>query len=294
MVEKGRTMFISRGGFEGTLFHDLYEKGLNNEKDYKSYKRSSYDNPLLDKTEIDDIKNEVPESTFRQHINADFLSLSELPIPNIDECATAQIEDFYKSSWSPYVMGLDLAKHNDYTVITVGRRGHIVYFERFNKLSWPIQEEMILSIAKKYNAEIIMDSTGIGDVVYDHLLNKGLRIEPIPYNFSEASRKQLLDMLILRMSYKNLSYPDIPVIKSELKSMRWVITRSGKAKLKVPGSKHDDCIFSIALCNWGMSGILNNQIDVKEDVVTFGEMVSSGGNIYLAEEEEDDDGYLDD
>lgn len=52
-------------------FYSLYEMGLTSEN-YKSWKFTSYDNPFINKEEIDDAKEELTEDTFHQEYMADF------------------------------------------------------------------------------------------------------------------------------------------------------------------------------------------------------------------------------
>lgn len=271
----GRCLFISKGDFEETLLYELYQKGLRKEDDYVSYTAPTWENPIIPASEIEYLRKELPPQAFEQQIEGKFLSTKFRPIPNIEECAIAPIETTHRSKNDPYIMGLDLAKVNDYTVITIGRRGAVVYYERFNKLSWPVQEKKIVAVAQKYNAKIIMDSTGIGDPIHDHLCVMGLSIEPQGYNFSTTTRARLLDLLILRMSQRLFAYPpDFEVAITEMKSMRWKITASGRPKLEVPEGKHDDCIFSLALCCWGMSGFATDNIEA-DHFGSAGEVESS-------------------
>lgn len=266
----GRGLFISRADFEETLLHKLYLKGLNPDfKNIISYNFKTQDNPLIPLSEIEELEQELPRNSFKQQILGEFLDAEGRAIPNIEECAVSLIEEFGRASLGPYFMGLDVAKHNDFTVIMVGRRGKIIYYQRFNKLSWPIQEKIIAGVSKRFcDPKIIIDSTGVGDPIFDHLLDVRLDVEG--YQFTELSRKQLLELLILRMDQKLLQFPNEPQIIRELKAMRWDISKNRKAKLIVPEPEHDDCVMSLALCNWGMSGILSKRLNVKEDINLFG------------------------
>lgn len=59
---------------EKHLFYDLYEKGMTDTTDrYKSYNFSSYDNPLLDKEEIDELVKETPAHLRSQEIYGLFI-----------------------------------------------------------------------------------------------------------------------------------------------------------------------------------------------------------------------------
>lgn len=53
-------------------FYDLYQQGQSNVEDYKSWRFTSYDNPYIQKEEIDNAKKELTEDTFAQEYLADF------------------------------------------------------------------------------------------------------------------------------------------------------------------------------------------------------------------------------
>ena len=66
----GTVLFISTpAGFNH--FYELYNKEQT-DSDYKSWKFTSYDNPLIDPKEIDKAKLELPDDTFAQEYLADF------------------------------------------------------------------------------------------------------------------------------------------------------------------------------------------------------------------------------
>lgn len=63
---------------EKHLFFELFERGLTDETGrYKSYNFSSYDNPLLDKNEIDELVKETPAHLRDQEIFGRFVDVSQ-------------------------------------------------------------------------------------------------------------------------------------------------------------------------------------------------------------------------
>ena len=95
-----------------------------------------------------------------------------------------------------------------------------------------------------------MDSTGLGDPIYDDLTKNGLRIEG--YKFTEHSRKDLLINLAILLEQGKIKIPDSEFLKSELMSFKYELTESGKTKIVVPEGLHDDCVFSLALACWAL------------------------------------------
>lgn len=60
----------------------------------------------------------------------------------------------------------DLAKLEDFTVLIVlDMSGRVVAFDRFSEPEWFFQRKRIVSLAQRYNARLLIDSTGVGDPI---------------------------------------------------------------------------------------------------------------------------------
>jgi hypothetical protein len=131
-------------------------------------------------------------------------------------------------------------------------RRHVVYLERFNQVAWELQYQRIIQIARRYRAEVSIDSTGIGDPIVQTLEASGLRLSP--YKIGGATAKQqLIQKLRLAIEKEELTYPENPYtlpMLDELRSFEYTFTEGGVAKYSAPANKHDDCVISLALANW--------------------------------------------
>jgi hypothetical protein len=111
-----------------------------------------------------------------------------------------------------FACGVDVARHQDFTVLSIlDSTGRQVYFERFKEVSWPrviaaikVASQMFADMkprAEQIESRIIgverttvvLDSTGVGDVVFDALLNDGVYV--LPYTLTYASKRRLIDNL---------------------------------------------------------------------------------------------------
>jgi len=83
-------------------FYELYEQGQGQNNYYKSRRFTSYDNPYIQKEEIDHAKEELTEDTFQQEYMADFRKYTGLVYKEFNR-ETHVIEPFdIPSSWSIY------------------------------------------------------------------------------------------------------------------------------------------------------------------------------------------------
>jgi len=152
-----------------------------------------------------------------------------------------------------YQMGVDLAKHQDYTVITVIdlMNFRVMKQERFNQMDYVTQKAKIEAMYLRYGKPLIyMDSTGVGEPIYDDLCHRRLRVEP--FHFTEGSRKDLLTNLQMLIEQGKIGLPDNDILLGELQSFQYELSDRGKLKIQVPSGSHDDTVFSLALACWNL------------------------------------------
>lgn len=160
-----------------------------------------------------------------------------------------------------YKIGADLAKLNDFTVLTPvetserpvawgeNDRFYVGMPERFNQIDWPLQQARIEAIWGRYNrADMTLDATGVGNVLIDYLRQNIKNLDAI--TFTEAMRMDLLKNLSLMLAEDKLWLPDYPQLIEELESVSYDITKSGRVTIGVASGMHDDCVMSLALAVW--------------------------------------------
>jgi hypothetical protein len=261
----GRGFFISTP-FARNWFYDVYQKGVKFDDDgtplyepgedpdpeWFSIRMPTWSNPHVPLEAIRQLKKNMPEDVYRQEVAAQFLQDSAGVFRRIKDCIRGSLQE--RVAGKSYVMGVDLARLRDYTVITVMDKGtrHVVYHERFNHLSWEVQYQRIIQAARKYNASAVMDSTGIGDPIVETIHNAGIHV--IPYKIGgSAAKQQLIEKLRINIENEKISFPYIPVLKKELEVYEYKVTDSNQVKYDAPHGMHDDCVISLALANWGVS-----------------------------------------
>lgn len=219
--------------------------------EWMSIRMPTWANPFVPTESIEEARKQVPADVFQQEYGAEFLDESAGVFRNIIGCRSGELlqkpEPFHN-----YVMGVDLAKHRDYTVLTVMDRQtlRVVDFERFNQISWETQYGQIIAKCLKWNRALcVIDSTGIGDPIVETLRNAGLPIEPYKIGGNIAKR-QLIDKLRVSMEQGRISYPNIAPLIHELEIYEYSTTQSGIVQYSSPDGEHDDCVVSLALAVW--------------------------------------------
>lgn len=239
-------------------FESLYRR-------YKHYSFNCYDSPFWSEQEIANAKETMTEEAFRQEMLAEFIEGAGAVFRRINEnVAGALLEAPVEGR--RYVLGTDLAKHADFTVIFVAdaENHQIVYHERFNQIDWPLQKSRIKNAYDKFNCVSgVIDATGVGDAVFDDLIAMGLNIEG--FKFTNTSKSELVNNLSIAMDNGNIHYPNIPELLDELAMYSYEQRANGTVTYSAPEGFHDDEVMALALVNRAMG-----QREIEYGGVVFG------------------------
>lgn len=228
-------------------FFELFARGNDPEQpEYKSYSFPTWTNPLIPQEEIAEVQRSLPSDVFRQEYEAQFLEDSAGVFRNIKECISG---DFEEPSYKSYVIGWDIAKHTDFSVLVcMDNNHHVVAFDRFNQIDYTLQLSRVEAMSRKYNASVLMDSTGAGDPVLEQLRARGISAEG--YNLSSQSKQQLIENLAVGIEQRLLTFPQIYPLIHELQIYEYEITRAGNVRYNAPSGFHDDCVIALGLAYW--------------------------------------------
>lgn len=258
--------FIISTPFARNWFHEVYQRGEKFTEDglplyddehpdpfpeWFSMRMPTWTNPHVSLEAIRQFKKNMPEDVFRQEVGAQFLSDSAGVFRGIRECVRGEFQN--PRPGERYVIGVDLARLRDYTVLTVMNMSqkHVVQFDRFNQISWEVQYHKIIKMAREYNnALVCIDSTGIGDPIVETIQRAGVRVQPYKIGGSSA-KQQLIDKLRVNIEKGRISFPaQLGILRKELESYECKVTDSNIVKFSAPSGQNDDCVISLALANW--------------------------------------------
>lgn len=237
-------------------FYTEYLKGLNKDDfpEYQSFHFTSYDNPFLDPKLIDRKKKTMPWLMFKQEILAEFVDDGGEVFSGIDAC----IYDCTHTDPIPgreYVMGGDLAKYEDFTVLYVidTETRKVVWFKRLPHMDWAPQKDIIEYAHHKWNdAPLLIDATGVGDPIVEDLEKRCIGV--IPYKFSgNTLKKQVIEGLQVAFQNRDIFIPRDKVLLGELGAYSYErLPKSGLFRYGAPPGFHDDCVTALALAVWGL------------------------------------------
>jgi phage FluMu gp28-like protein len=231
---KGRALFLSTPKGKN-YFYSLFMK--DGTPDWKSFKFTTYDNPYIDKAEVDEAKNLLPNPVFEQEYMANPMENAANPF-GTDKIKTC-IKQLSNETTAYY--GIDLAKSYDWTVIIgLDANGVVSHYQRFQK-DWKQTKETILQIDR--NKPIMIDSTGVGDAITEDLQRYFFQMEGFKY--TSTSKQQLMELLVSKIHSNEVWFPS-GVIEDELSIFEYQYTSTG-VRYNAPSGFHDDCVNALAL-----------------------------------------------
>jgi hypothetical protein len=218
--------------------------------------KSVKDTNVFTEEELEEIRRNTPQSLYGQEYMCEFLDGAGQFFRRVR--SNLYDKDQPLTEQGDFQIGVDLAKYQDWTVITPFNLNHFVVYpqERFNQVDWNLQKARIEAAARRFNdATVWPDATGVGDPVVEDLRARGIRIggdDQEGFKFTELSRMNLLNNLALLIEQDKIKLPNDEGLLTELESFKYELTDQGKIKVRVPDGMTDDRVMSLGLAVWGI------------------------------------------
>lgn len=269
----GAAMFISTPDGKG-WFHDWWHRGQSDDEypSIGSWRWSTYANPHVPDSEIDDAKAELPQRIFEQEYLAHFRDdtggvfdaerASEAYVLPEDETPCGGTD-------GPYRLAADLARHEDYlAIVGLDANGKVSHLTRERGLSWSQVQRRIEDAASAHgDPPVAVDATRDNKLVAD-LERSGLDIRPV--KFTSQSKQTMVENLAAGIESDEVTIPADTILQSELAVFEYTTTSAGNVRYDAPSGHHDDTVDAIA-----MAYSLPVGGNTSTATVTFGESQSS-------------------
>ena len=239
--------------FEGTpwskssYLYELFTRGLADGEYYSATRATTYDAPHISKREIDRVRSEVPDYYFQCEFLAEFPDSEDAVFPQ--NIVLSSVQD-YAPAGRPfpghlYIMGVDLAKLQDCTVIIIldvsEKPWTIAEFHRFRGRAYAEVSELVNALRTRYRAKTVIDATGVGEAVAERVPGATRVV------ITRDRKEEMVARLRLGLETGSLALPASNMtLLEELKHFR----RTGERMGGVAGF-HDDCVMALALAVWG-------------------------------------------
>jgi hypothetical protein len=228
-------------------FYGLGQDAKN--KDYKSFRFLSTDNPAAQPEQIAIAKERAPEAIFRQEYLAEFVDGAEV-FKNIHELCSITIPPTAPELGKKYYCGIDVGLKTDETVISIiDSDGKLAFMDRFTDIPSPEVVKRILSILRKWNPiKTNIETNGQGLTIFDYLRKEYKNIDG--FTTTNQSKEEIVNRLIAAFSGKEIRLFDNDDIKAQLEAFIFEMTPTGKIRYKA-GYGHDDIVMSLCFA-WNL------------------------------------------
>lgn len=196
-------------------------------------------------------RERLPERIFRQEWLAEFVESSGQVFPRIREAVYGPAENSPAAGSGQFIIGVDLAMQQDYTVFTVLDivRMRVVEIQRIQKILYSTQIERLAGLAERYDPLAIVVEQNSKEEVVQQMFERGLPI--VPFVTSNASKTAIVNRLVLEFEKGNIEIPDDTDLIGELNSFEMFPLASGHMRYSAPHGLHDDMVMSLCFAVWG-------------------------------------------
>ncbi len=229
-----------------------------------SFRFPSWTNPHISREYIEAQRAVITERQFRVEYEAEFIDDQNAVFPWADiEAAIVDSPAVGSLPSAVCIAGVDWARYSDYTAVVVlavsdlsdqsDARYRVVAVDRFNRLDWDAQVERVADLLCRHRViGVAADQTSVGDPVLELLRKRlweerGLDAEVEGVVFSTQTKRELIDILALRLAHREVAFPRIEPLVQELQFYEYEITDSGHIRTQARRGHHDDCVCALAL-----------------------------------------------
>ena len=241
------------------FFWTLYRRGIEGDPDWRSWQLPTTVNPTIKNldAEMEAARTGMPEMTYRQEVLAEFIDDSTV-FRNVQAAIDKKVTSRPRVEGHRYVMGVDLARLEDFTVATVldltTSPREVVHVDRFNQVSWQAQRGRIATVVERYGIEVVyIDQTGVGDPVVEQLRHQVKVRLMHGVQFTNTNKSFMVEALMMAFERGELRLLDNPVMTAELLAYDAERLPSGALRYNAPKGQHDDCVVSLMLA-WEAAG----------------------------------------
>ncbi len=240
LVKGKKVIFISTP--KGKNHFYTLSKTHNYDERYKYFHFSSYDNPMIDKRDLDERRKTLPDHVFKQEYLAEFLDNNSGLFKNIQDCINIAPNN------GNYYGGLDIGRADDYTVLTIiNQDKQEVFIDRWRQNEW---SKIIDNVAEKinfYKAKTYVEVNNQGDVFFE-LLKKKCPNYVQPFTTTSKTKPMLIENLAVAFENLEINILNVNWHIDELEAFTYIYNSNTRnVQYSAPQGMHDDSVISLAL-----------------------------------------------
>jgi len=250
---KGKKCLIAGTPKSKNWFYQYFQR--NELPNYNSYTAPSSISPFVSEEFLEEQKQSLPPAIFEQEFEAKWQEGDGEVFTNIDGVC---ILDDWGSTRSRTYGGLDIGTKQDYTVLTIlDSNGRTLHMWRERGLEYSQIVDKVVYLCNQYKTDLMIEANSMGDAVYEMIRKRYKNIKP--FITTNTSKENIIRRLISDIQDGVLELPSPNLFQhlyKELQMFQYKYLPSGKVSYQAMSGAHDDCVMSLAICNW-------NRVDNK-------------------------------
>ena len=269
-ARKPKVLVISTPNGRQGLYYDLYLKAFNGTKGYYQITASIYDDDLISKEEIEELKKGYPPLAFQQEFEVEFLDNALTVFQGFSDCF-----DGHYSGGKCWI-GIDPSSvGEDNTILTVVNdkmevRQHLITGDLDQKYI------KIANLINQYNpVATYCESNSIGEVMANEIKRKLYRKSNF-YTFgtTNETKKQYVSLISVAVANHEIHFEkDNTLLYSEMGTFSFKLTKTGTVTYAALSGKHDDTVTSLGIC-------LQCKQDFQYKVINKGNFVRTNTKLF--------------
>lgn len=244
-ARKPKVLVISTPNGRQGMYYDLYLKAYNKTAGYKELTASIYDDELISKEEIEELKKGYPPLAFQQEFEVQFLDNALTVFPNFESCFDGKYDN--GKCW----IGVDPSSvGDDNTIVSIINSDNQVKQYKIDG-SLDIKYDKIAKIINEYRpVATYIENNSIGEVMANEirkqLINKG---NFYTFTTTNETKKQYISLLAVAIANNQIHFEqDNTLLYSELATFTFKLTKTGNITYAAKEGYHDDTVTSLGVC----------------------------------------------
>lgn len=234
--------------------YDLYNRGQEGHKEWGSWLLKASESGIIDPEQLQEARRSMGERLYSQEFECEFLESAGSVFRGVRDIMTAQPSKPVPGRL--YVMGVDLAKVQDFTVVRVYDRetNAMIFTDRWQTLDWVYQKRKITAYAHHFHDCLtIVDATGLGDPICDDLIRSGVSV--IPFKITAQTKKDLVEKLSVWIEQRLFTMFKSEEAALEYDNFSYDVSPTGGIKYGARSGYHDDIVMADALAIWHLNKV---------------------------------------
>ncbi|WP_295590195.1 terminase large subunit domain-containing protein [uncultured Methanobrevibacter sp.] len=244
-ARKPKVLVISTPNGRQGMYYDLYLKAYNKTSGYRELTASIYDDDLIKKEEIEELKKGYPPLAFQQEFEVQFLDNALTVFPNFQNCFDGKFEK--GKCW----IGVDPSSvGEDNTIVSIINADKQVKQYKIDG-TLDMKYAKIAKIINEYKpVATYIENNSIGEVMANEI-KKQLINKSNFYTFTTTNetKKQYISLLAVAIANNEIHFEqDNTLLYSELATFTFKLTKTGNITYAAKEGYHDDTVTSLGIC----------------------------------------------